>query len=88
MSDKTSDELERLWKRIQKCPPDWKDIYDTYQFARRAMEAEKAHFISIKDLRSELTQKNAEIIRSNEIILELKKNEKESEKLIETLLVE
>lgn len=68
MTDRTTDELERLWKRLKKCPPDWKDIYDTFQFARRAMEAEEAHFILIKALRSELTQRDAEVIRLNEII--------------------
>jgi len=41
MSERRSDELERLWKRLQKSPPEWKDIYATYQFAKRASEAVK-----------------------------------------------
>ncbi len=34
-------ELNTLWKRLQKSAPDWKDIYDTYQLARKTTASEK-----------------------------------------------
>ena len=57
MSECRSDELEILWKRLQKCPPEWKDIYATFQFAKRASDAVK-----------ELEKENSELKERAEVI--------------------
>jgi len=67
MSDRRSDELEILWKRLQKCPPEWKDIYATYQFAKRASEAVK----ELEKENSELKHRAEEFEKSDQLMEKL-----------------